>query len=121
MAAEEGFKTPGERHAEIFEEDIRERGLLNEMLLPIRQEGLLGAIKRAPFGIKMLLKGKANIADFFGGHKVKRHEEVVKIYEKAKEKEKEVFIKLPQIQGVVYEDKRKTRRRANFLDKGGNE
>ncbi len=121
IAAEEGYKTPGERHAEIFEEDIKERGMLNEMLLPMKQEGMLGALKRAPFGIKMFFKGKVNIADFFGGHKVKRHEEVEKIYEKAKEKGKQVKIRIPQILGVVYEDKRKTRKRANFLDKGGNE
>ena len=117
MAGEEGFKTPGELHAEIFERDIYKRGLLNEMLLPMRQEGILGAVKRAPFGIRMMLKGKVNFADFVGGHKIKRLEEVRKIYEKAKEKKKQVKIKLPQIMGVVYEDKRKNRKRANYTEK----
>ncbi len=120
MAAEEGYKTPGEIHAEIFEQDILNRGLLNEMLLPMRQEGIFGAIKRAPFGIKMMFKGKVNYADFFGGHKIKRLEEIKVIYEKAQEKKKEIHIKLPQIMGVIYEDKRKTAKRANFAETGGN-
>ncbi len=125
MADQEGYKTPGAIHAEIFEEDIKERGLLNEMLLPLKQEGLFGMIKRAPFGIRMFFKGKVNIADFFGGHKIKRLEEVQTIYEKAKEKEKEVTIKIPQILGVVYEDKRKSKllkeQRENAQKEGGNQ
>jgi succinate dehydrogenase / fumarate reductase iron-sulfur subunit len=87
------------------------------MLLPMRQEGVLGAVKRAPFGIRMMLKGKVNFADFFGGHKIKRIDEVRKIYQKAKEKKSQVKIKLPQIMGVIYEDKRKTRKRSNYMEK----
>ncbi len=125
MADQEGYKTPGAIHAEIFEEDIKERGLLNEMLLPLKQEGLFGMMKRAPFGIRMFFKGKVNIADFFGGHKIKRLEEVQTIYEKAKEKEKEVTIKIPQILGVVYEDKRKSKllreQRESAQNEGGNQ
>ncbi|NPA53025.1 MAG: succinate dehydrogenase/fumarate reductase iron-sulfur subunit [Aquificae bacterium] len=121
MAAEEGFKSPGEIHAEIFEQDIVNRGLLNEMLLPFRQEGLLGGLKRAPFGIKMFLKGKVNIADFFGGHSIPRIEEVQKIYEKAQEKKKEVHIKIPQILGLVYEDKRKSKKNKESSSNGGQE
>jgi len=110
IAAEEGFKSPGEIHAEIFEKDIYNRGLLNEMLLPMRQEGLLGAAKRAPFGIRMFFKGKVNIADFFGGHKVKRHEEVQKIMDKARQVKDKVKIKIiPDVQ-TVYEDKRKSKK-----------
>jgi succinate dehydrogenase / fumarate reductase iron-sulfur subunit len=91
------------------------------MLLPMRQEGIIGAIKRAPFGIKMMFKGKVNYADFFGGHKIKRLDEIKVIYEKAQEKKKEIHIKLPQIMGVIYEDKRKTAKRANFAETGGNQ
>lgn len=115
IAAEEGYKTPGEIHATIFEQDIVNRGLLNEMLLPIRQEGILGAAKRAPFGIRMFFKGKVNIADFFGGHKIKRLDEVKTIYEVAQRKKKDVKIKIPQIFGLVYESKRKAKQ------EGGNQ
>ncbi len=120
MAAEEGYKSPGEIHAEIFEQDIVNRGLLNEMLLPFRQEGLLGGLKRAPFGIRMFFKGKVNIADFFGGHSIPRLEEVQKIYEKAQEKKKETNIRIPQILGLVYEDKRKSRKNKESSSNGGN-
>ena len=119
MAAEEGYKTPGEIHAEVFEQDIVNRGLLNEMLLPFRQEGLAGGLKRAPFGIRMFFKGKVNIADFFGGHSIPRIEEVQKIYEKAQEKKKEVNIRIPQILGLVYEDKRKSKKKKEVSSKGG--
>ncbi|GAB6072998.1 succinate dehydrogenase/fumarate reductase iron-sulfur subunit [Venenivibrio stagnispumantis] len=115
IAAEEGYKTPGEIHATIFEQDIVNRGLLNEMLLPMRQEGILGALKRAPFGIRMFFKGKVNIADFFGGHKIKRLDEVKTIYEVAQRKKKDVKIKIPQIFGLVYESKRKAKQQ------GGNQ
>jgi len=118
MAAEEGYKTPGEIHAEVFEKDILNRGLLNEMLLPFKQEGLFGGLKRAPFGIRMFFKGKVNIADFFGGHTIPRIEEVQTIYEKVEEKKKDINIKIPQILGLVYEDKRKSRRRDSSQNGG---
>jgi succinate dehydrogenase / fumarate reductase iron-sulfur subunit len=59
----------------------------------------------------MFFKGKVNIADFFGGHKVKRHEEVQKIMDKAREMKDKVKIKIIPDVHTVYEDKRKSKKK----------
>ncbi|MFZ5822900.1 MAG: succinate dehydrogenase/fumarate reductase iron-sulfur subunit [Bacillota bacterium] len=52
---------PGARHAYAFHDDVQTKGRLNEMTLPIKTEGLLTtAVKRLPFALRMVARGKIN-------------------------------------------------------------
>lgn len=55
---------PGARHARAFSEDIKRRGRLNELTLPIKTEGILATVKRVPFALRLLSKGKINPLHF---------------------------------------------------------
>lgn len=56
---------PGARHAKAFSDDIRNTGRLNELTLPIKTEGLITtALKRIPFALRILAKGKLNPLHF---------------------------------------------------------
>lgn len=51
----------GAKHAFAFRDDVRNKGRLNETLLPIRTDGLLKtAATKIPFALRMIKKGKIN-------------------------------------------------------------
>lgn len=51
----------GARHAYAFHDDVKNKGRLNEMTLPIKTEGLVNTVKkRVPFALRMVMKGKIN-------------------------------------------------------------
>ncbi|HWI52901.1 MAG TPA: succinate dehydrogenase/fumarate reductase iron-sulfur subunit [Symbiobacteriaceae bacterium] len=51
----------GARHAYAFHDDVRAKGRLNEMTLPLKTEGLVGTVtKRIPFALRMVRRGKIN-------------------------------------------------------------
>ena len=60
LALREGYReTAGARHTLAFLQDIDSRGELNEATLPLKTLGLLETLKLIPYGIRMLVKGKA--------------------------------------------------------------
>ncbi|MGD8190945.1 succinate dehydrogenase/fumarate reductase iron-sulfur subunit [Brevibacillus ginsengisoli] len=51
----------GARHAYAFHDDVKNKGRLNEMTLPIKTEGMINTMKkRIPFAMRMVMKGKIN-------------------------------------------------------------
>ncbi|RXT07255.1 succinate dehydrogenase/fumarate reductase iron-sulfur subunit [Ammoniphilus sp. CFH 90114] len=51
----------GARHAYAFHDDVKNKGRLNEMTLPMKTEGVVKtAMKRVPFALRMISKGKIN-------------------------------------------------------------
>jgi succinate dehydrogenase / fumarate reductase iron-sulfur subunit len=59
FSIEIGLKdNPGAKHVKAFQKSLKESGLLNEMLLPLRTKGVKGLIENIPMGINMLKKGK---------------------------------------------------------------
>ncbi|SMB87611.1 succinate dehydrogenase / fumarate reductase iron-sulfur subunit [Desulfonispora thiosulfatigenes DSM 11270] len=56
------LKNTGARHAYAFFNDIKRDGRLNETTLPIKTDGLFYNIKRVPFALRLLRKGKIKIA-----------------------------------------------------------
>jgi succinate dehydrogenase / fumarate reductase iron-sulfur subunit len=51
----------GARHAYAFHDDVREKGRLNELTLPLKTEGLLKSLsRRIPFAIRLVRRGKIN-------------------------------------------------------------
>lgn len=51
----------GAKHAFAFHDDVRNKGRLNETLLPIRTDGLIKtATTKVPFALRMIVKGKIN-------------------------------------------------------------
>lgn len=51
----------GARHAYAFHDDVKSKGRLNEMTLPMKTEGVVKtAMKRVPFALRMITKGKIN-------------------------------------------------------------
>lgn len=52
---------PGARHAYAFHDDVRNKGRLNEMTLPIKTDGIVKtAMTKIPFAFRMIAKGKIN-------------------------------------------------------------
>lgn len=51
----------GARHAYAFHDDVKNKGRLNEMTLPMKTEGVIKTMKkRIPFALRMITKGKIN-------------------------------------------------------------
>lgn len=50
----------GARHAYAFHDDVRSKGRLNEMTLPLKTEGVLKTMRRIPFAWRMVRSGKLN-------------------------------------------------------------
>jgi succinate dehydrogenase / fumarate reductase iron-sulfur subunit len=53
----------GARHAYAFHDDVRSKGRLNELTLPLKTEGLLRTMRRIPFALRMVRTGKLNPLD----------------------------------------------------------
>lgn len=77
----------GARHAFAFFNDVKKTGHLNEMMLPIKTDGLLHtAATKVPFALRMIKTGKINPLEF--PKKVEGIKGVKKIYEYAEEVKK---------------------------------
>ncbi|HLN61803.1 MAG TPA: 4Fe-4S dicluster domain-containing protein, partial [Symbiobacteriaceae bacterium] len=51
----------GARHAYAFHDDVKSKGRLNEMTLPLKTEGMVKTMaKRIPFALRMVRSGKIN-------------------------------------------------------------
>lgn len=50
----------GAKHAYAFYDDVKHKGRLNEVMLPIKTEGVLNTMSRIPFALRMIKKGKIN-------------------------------------------------------------
>ncbi len=50
----------GARHAYAFHDDVRSKGRLNEITLPMKTEGIVKTMRRVPFAVRMVTKGKIN-------------------------------------------------------------
>lgn len=60
LALREGYRqTAGARHTLAFLQDINRHGELNEATLPLKTLGLVETLKLIPYGIRMMVKGKA--------------------------------------------------------------
>ncbi|AOM83561.1 succinate dehydrogenase/fumarate reductase iron-sulfur subunit [Salisediminibacterium beveridgei] len=68
QSIQEGKKhNQGARHAFAFYNDVRNKGRLNEMLLPIRTDGFVSTVgRKIPFAYRMIAKGKINPFHFPG-------------------------------------------------------
>lgn len=54
-------KNQGAKHAFAFHDDVRNKGRLNEVMLPVKTAGLLKtATTKIPFALRMIKKGKIN-------------------------------------------------------------
>lgn len=73
----------GARHAYAFVEDVKSKGRLNEVTLPLKTEGLVSTINRIPFALRLVKKGKIN--PFHMPKEVEGIQGVRKIYEYAQE------------------------------------
>jgi len=81
-----GYKNnKGARHAYAFFNDIQKTGRLNEMTLPLKTEGLLPTLKRIPFALRLMKKGKVNPMEM--PKPVKGIDGVRKIYKLARKEE----------------------------------
>ncbi|MFT8321125.1 MAG: 2Fe-2S iron-sulfur cluster-binding protein [Bacillus sp. (in: firmicutes)] len=81
-------KNQGAKHAFAFHDDVRNKGRLNEMMLPIKTDGLVNtAMRKVPFAIRMIKKGKIN--PFHIPKAVEGIEGVREIYHFAKEVNKQ--------------------------------
>lgn len=56
--------SPGAKHAKAFCQDIYYIGRLNEPLLSLRTEGMVKTMKRLPFALRLLGRGKLNPLHF---------------------------------------------------------
>jgi succinate dehydrogenase / fumarate reductase, iron-sulfur subunit len=60
IAIREGYReSAGARHTLAFLQDIRRHGEINEAILPLKTLGLWGTLRMLPYGLRMLIKGKA--------------------------------------------------------------
>lgn len=50
----------GARHAYAFHDDVQSKGRLNEMTLPMKTEGVVKTMRRIPFALRMISRGKIN-------------------------------------------------------------
>ncbi len=71
----------GARHAYAFVEDVKSKGRLNEVTLPMKTEGLVSTMNRIPFALRLIRKGKINPLHM--PREVEGIEGVRKIYEHA--------------------------------------
>lgn len=79
----------GARHAKAFFDDIKKDGKLNEVTLPLKTEGILKTVKRVPFALRMLAKGKLNPLEAITGvHTSAGIEQVRKIYRVVRKEDK---------------------------------
>jgi succinate dehydrogenase / fumarate reductase, iron-sulfur subunit len=54
-------KNQGAKHAFAFHDDVKNKGRLNEVMLPIKTDGLVNtAMRKVPFALRMIKKGKIN-------------------------------------------------------------
>lgn len=83
-------KSQGARHAYAFRDDIVKTGKLNEAMLAVKTEGLVGTAKnRIPFAMRMMAAGKMNPLHALGGKPVHGIEDVQKLYKIATAAKKE--------------------------------
>ena len=74
-------KSMGARHAYAFRDDIIKTGMLNEAMLAVKTEGVVGTAKnRIPFAMRMVAAGKMNPLHALGGKPVNGIEDVRKLY-----------------------------------------
>jgi succinate dehydrogenase / fumarate reductase, iron-sulfur subunit len=76
--AVQGGTEAGSRHAVGFKENIRERGLLNEMKLVRQTSGVVGMLEQLPQGMRIVRKHPELIRK---PHRIEGLDEVEKIYE----------------------------------------
>jgi succinate dehydrogenase / fumarate reductase iron-sulfur subunit len=50
----------GAKHAYAFHDDVKNKGRLNEVMLPVKTEGVINTMSRIPFALRMIRKGKIN-------------------------------------------------------------
>lgn len=50
----------GAKHAFAFYDDVKKKGRLNEVMLPVKTEGVINTMSRIPFALRMIKKGKIN-------------------------------------------------------------
>jgi succinate dehydrogenase / fumarate reductase iron-sulfur subunit len=74
----QGATEAGSRHAVGFKENIRERGLLNEMKLVRQTSGILGLAAQLPQGLRMVRKKPEVLRS---PHRIEGQDEVERIYE----------------------------------------
>ena len=77
---------PGARHALAFLQDVEATGRLNETKLSVRSMGLLGAMTKFPFALRLVRRGKLNPLHCSG--KVKGHEQIAAILKAVRESER---------------------------------
>lgn len=53
-------KNKGAKHAYAFHDDVKNKGRLNEVMLPVKTEGVLNTMTRIPFALRMMKTGKLN-------------------------------------------------------------
>ena len=83
-------KSMGARHAYAFRDDVMKTGLLNEAMLAVKTEGLVGTAKnRIPFAMRMVMAGKMNPLHALGGKPVAGIDGVRKLHEFAQKMNKE--------------------------------
>ncbi len=84
-------KSMGARHAYAFRDDIVKTGMLNEAMLAVKTEGLVGTAKnRVPFAMRMVAAGKMNPLHALGGKPVNGIQDVRKLYTIAQNEKEEL-------------------------------
>ncbi len=54
-------KNQGAKHAFAFHDDVKSKGRLNEVMLPVKTDGIVNtAMTKIPFALRMIKKGKIN-------------------------------------------------------------
>jgi succinate dehydrogenase / fumarate reductase, iron-sulfur subunit len=54
-------RNQGAKHAYAFHDDVKKKGRLNEVMLPVKTDGLITtAMTKVPFALRMIRKGKIN-------------------------------------------------------------
>jgi len=76
----------GAKHAHAFYNDIYQYGKLNEISLPVKTEGLAASIRKVPFALRLLKRGKIKAS--YIPRPIARIEGIRKIYRLAGEEEK---------------------------------
>ncbi|MBZ4654737.1 MAG: succinate dehydrogenase [Peptococcaceae bacterium] len=76
----------GTRHAQAFAEYIQKTGRLNEVTLPLKTEGIFRTLKRIPFALRLLRKGK--LRPLYFPSPIQGIEGIRKIYNRLRKEEK---------------------------------
>lgn len=76
--AVQGASENGSRHAVGFKDNIREKGMLNEMKLVRQTQGVLGLVAQAPQGLKIARKKPELLR---APHRIAGQDQVEKLYE----------------------------------------